>query len=226
MPNDANECFCKSGMLVNQLVTSDAFFHWLSFVVFLIFELILSRICLLTLLSSLFAGFMRRHIGWLAKLSLYSFRVIKACCLGVCSVRSLMLSSWAMDLLVSQRCWRRRCWLSCRWLWRCPSGVFRAPFCQACKSLKFCPQEWRLLSISLFCWCLHWVFFWNLLLTLINFMLCTMSTWSVSNLSSSLFCGGYFLDLNPKLSLFVASLLSWALRSKMALSTFSIRLFR
>ena len=54
-----------SGMLVNQLVTSDVFFHWLSFVVFLIVELILSRICLLTLPSSLFAGFMRRHVGWL-----------------------------------------------------------------------------------------------------------------------------------------------------------------
>ena len=85
-----------SGMLVNQLVTSDVFFHWLSFVAFLIVELMLSRICLLTLLSSLFAGFMRRHVGWLAKLSLWSFRVIKACCFAICSVRSSMLSSWAM----------------------------------------------------------------------------------------------------------------------------------
>ena len=50
--------------------------------------------------------------------------------------------------------------------------------------------------------------FWNLLLTFLNFMLCTMSRRSASNLSSSLFCGGHFLDLNPKLSLFVASLLS------------------
>ena len=67
MSNEANECFCMSGMLVNQLITSDVFFHWLSFVIFLIFELILSRICLLTFPSSLFAGFMRRHVGWLAK---------------------------------------------------------------------------------------------------------------------------------------------------------------
>ena len=79
-------------MLVNQLVTSDVFFHWLSFVAFLIVELMLSRICLLTLPSSLFAGFMRRHMGWLAKLSLWSFRVIKACCFAICSVRSSMLS--------------------------------------------------------------------------------------------------------------------------------------
>ena len=78
MSNEANECFCSSGMLVNQLVTSDVFFHWLSFVIFLIFELILSRTCLLTFPSSLFAGFMRRHVGWLVKLSLWSFKVIKA----------------------------------------------------------------------------------------------------------------------------------------------------
>ena len=36
-------------------------------------------------------------MGWLAKLSLWSFRVIKACCFAICSVRSSMLSSWAMD---------------------------------------------------------------------------------------------------------------------------------
>ena len=36
MSNEANECFCLLGMLVNQLVTSDVLFHWLSFVVFLI----------------------------------------------------------------------------------------------------------------------------------------------------------------------------------------------
>ena len=97
MSNEANECFCLSGMLVNQLVTSDVFFHWLSFVIFLIFELILSRICLLTFPSSLFAGFMRRHVGWLVKLSLWSFKVIKACCFANCSVRLSMLSFWAID---------------------------------------------------------------------------------------------------------------------------------
>ena len=59
MSNEANECFCMSGMLVNQLITSDVFFHWLSFVISLTFELILSRICLLTFPSSVFAGFMR-----------------------------------------------------------------------------------------------------------------------------------------------------------------------
>ena len=41
--------------------------------------------------------------------------------------------------------------------------------------------------------------FWNLLLTFLNFTLCTMSRRSASNLSNSLFCGGHFLDLKPKL---------------------------
>ena len=97
MSNEANECFSVLGMLVNQLVTSDVFFHWLSFVAFLISELILSRICLLTFPSLLFVGFMRRHVGWLVKLSLWSLRVIKACCFAICSVRLSMLSSWAID---------------------------------------------------------------------------------------------------------------------------------
>ena len=96
--------FCISGMPVNQLVTSDVFFHWLSFVALLIFELILSRICLLTFPSSLFAGFMRRHVGWLAKLSLWSFRVIKACCFAICSVRLSMLSSCRYLALLPQHC--------------------------------------------------------------------------------------------------------------------------
>ena len=84
-------------MLVNQLVTSDVLFHGLSFVVCLISELMLSRICLLTFPSSLFGGFMRWHVGWLAKLSLWPFRVVKICCFAICSVRLSMLSSWAID---------------------------------------------------------------------------------------------------------------------------------
>ena len=77
--------------------------------------------------------------------------------------------------------------------------------------------------------------FWNLLLTFLNFTLCTMSRGSASNLSNSLFCGGHFLDLKPKLLLVTTLLLSFSLRSKknafhlirlMTLSTFSIRLLR
>ena len=37
-------------------------------------------------------------------------------------------------------------------------------------------------------------YFWNLLLTFLNFMLCTMSRRSASNLSSSLFCNEHFLE--------------------------------
>ena len=47
--------------------------------------------------------------------------------------------------------------------------------------------------------------FWNLLLTFLNSMLCTISRRSASNLSSLLFCDGHFIDLKPKLSLFIAS---------------------
>ena len=35
-------------------------------------------------------------MGLLAKLSPWSFRVIKACCFAICSVRLSMLSSWAI----------------------------------------------------------------------------------------------------------------------------------
>ena len=80
MSKEAKECSRLSGMLVNQWVTSAVFFHWLTFVFFLISELMLSRICLVTFPSSLFARFLRRHVGWLAKFSLWSFRIIKACC--------------------------------------------------------------------------------------------------------------------------------------------------
>ena len=38
-------------------------------------------------------------------------------------------------------------------------------------------------------------------MTFLNFTLCTMSRRSASNLSNSLFCGGHFLDLKPKLLL-------------------------
>ena len=60
-------------------------------------ELCLFFLCLLTFPSSLFAGFMRRHVGWLAKLSLWPFLVIKACCFAFCSVRLSMLNSRAID---------------------------------------------------------------------------------------------------------------------------------
>ena len=128
MSNEANECFCMSGMLVNQLITSDVFFRWLSFVIFLIFELILSRICLMTFPSSLFAGFMRRHVGWLARLSLWSFGVMKACCFAICSVRLSMLNSWAIDF-------------ACESIMLAVAGVCRAASYQVCKSLKSCSQE-------------------------------------------------------------------------------------
>ena len=100
MSNEANKCFCMSGMLVNQFVTSDVFFHWLSFVVFSDFRLDIFENLFTDFPSSLFAGFMRRLVGWLAKLSLWSYRVIKACSVFFdlfCRLSMSRLSSWAID---------------------------------------------------------------------------------------------------------------------------------
>ena len=56
MSKMANVCWCLFGMLENQLMTDEEFFHWLSVVLFLIVVLMLSRICLLIRPISLFAG--------------------------------------------------------------------------------------------------------------------------------------------------------------------------
>ena len=50
--------------------------------------LILSRICLLILPMSDLAGFIRRHVGLLTKLGLWSLRVMKASRLAVVLIRS------------------------------------------------------------------------------------------------------------------------------------------
>ena len=44
-----------------------------------------------------FTELIRQQVGWLAKLSLWSFRVIKACCFAIRSVRLSMSGSFAMD---------------------------------------------------------------------------------------------------------------------------------
>ena len=77
-----------SGMLLNHLITSLVFFHWLRINVSLIFLFIFSKMCLLTLPSSDFVGFNRRHDGLDWKFSLWSFNVIKAGHFARHSVRS------------------------------------------------------------------------------------------------------------------------------------------
>ena len=95
MSNETNECFCMSGMLVNQLITSDVLFHWLSH--FSDFRVDIVENLFTDFSEFAFCGFKRRHLGWLAKLSLWSFMVMKACCFAICSVRLPMMSSWAID---------------------------------------------------------------------------------------------------------------------------------
>ena len=77
MSNEINVQFCLFLMLLNQLMRSLVFFHWLVLVVFRRFRFILSSIALLILPSSFFAGFSRRVFGLFKKFSLWSFMVIK-----------------------------------------------------------------------------------------------------------------------------------------------------
>ena len=85
-------------MALNQSSTAAVFFHWFSAVLRLMLLLMLSSIFLLTMPSSLFAGLISRHVGLLAKFSLWSLRVMKACRGAMHSVRSSILSSAAIDL--------------------------------------------------------------------------------------------------------------------------------
>ena len=72
MSNTVNENLFFSGMALNHSSTAAVFFHWFSAVLRLMLVLMLSSIFLLTMPSSLFAGLIRRHVGLLAKFSLWS----------------------------------------------------------------------------------------------------------------------------------------------------------
>ena len=62
-----------------QLITEAEFFHWLTPVLCLTVVLMFSSIGLLMRPISLFAGLIRRHVNLFSKLSLWSFKVMKAC---------------------------------------------------------------------------------------------------------------------------------------------------
>ena len=70
MPNTVKVCRCLSGILLNQSITEEEFFHWLSDVLFLTSVLILWSICLLVRPISLLAGLISLQVGLLAKFSL------------------------------------------------------------------------------------------------------------------------------------------------------------
>ena len=69
MSNMVKVCRCLSGMFLNQSITEEEFFHWLSDVLFLTSVLILWSICLLIRPISLLAGLISLHVGLLAMIA-------------------------------------------------------------------------------------------------------------------------------------------------------------
>ena len=63
-------------MALNQLITLFVFFHCCKLVEVLVVLLMFSKICLLTRLRMLYAGFISLHFGALWKLSLWSLSVM------------------------------------------------------------------------------------------------------------------------------------------------------
>lgn len=70
MSNTVKVCRCLSGILLNQSITEEEFFHWLSDDLFHTSVLILWSICLLIRPISLLAGLISLQVGLLAKFSL------------------------------------------------------------------------------------------------------------------------------------------------------------
>ena len=84
---------------LNQAMVSSEFRHWFADVCCRISMLILSKMVLLTLSRSVFAGFIKRHFGWLSKSSLWSFSEIKVCVSAIGSMRFAIFSSSAMSFI-------------------------------------------------------------------------------------------------------------------------------
>ena len=97
MSNVINVCFCLSLILLNQFNTAAVFFHWLMLVRSMIFLFMRSNICLLILPISDFVGLMRRHVGLLSKLGLWSLRVIKASLFAVILILSSRASGYSFN---------------------------------------------------------------------------------------------------------------------------------
>ena len=85
-------------MLLNQFKTALVFLHRFKLSLLAMLVLIRSRILLLIFPISDLEGFRRRHVGLLAKLGLWSLRVMKASRLAVMFIRSSSSSFSAMHL--------------------------------------------------------------------------------------------------------------------------------
>ena len=83
-----NEKSFLLGISINHFKTDLVFFHWLKWSSEISFLLILSMISLPTLISSFFAGLIKRHDGFCRKSSLWSLSVTKAGVLAIHSMRA------------------------------------------------------------------------------------------------------------------------------------------
>ena len=95
MLNMLNVCRCFSSIFSNQLITSVVFLHLLSCRFSHKQILILSNIDLVILTISFLVGFINLVVGWLAKFSLWSFKVIRQLLVPVISILSDMLARFA-----------------------------------------------------------------------------------------------------------------------------------
>ena len=91
-----NVCRCFSSNFVNQLETSDVFFHSLSFSFSYKQILVLPNISLLILPILFLAGFISIAVGWVKKFYLWSFKVIKQLLGPLISILSNLLARCAL----------------------------------------------------------------------------------------------------------------------------------
>ena len=90
-----------SVMLLEHFKTASVEHNWLNYNLSIISELIISTSYLLTFPSSLFDGFIKRHVGLEWKLSLWSLSVTKEGVLVMCSTLSRISSM--VDMLFASR---------------------------------------------------------------------------------------------------------------------------
>ena len=84
-------------MLLNRDTTALVFFHQFSSRLLASLALMRSRSCLLIMPISALAGLIRRHVGLLAKLGLWSLRVMNALCPAMMLILSSRCSFLASD---------------------------------------------------------------------------------------------------------------------------------
>ena len=130
MSKTINVCLLFSSILLNQLMTSDVSFHWFKRVVFLSLLFILSRMDLLNLPISFFAGLISLVFGLFMKFGLWSFRDIKhSSWMFTRTLFAIVLSCFVRCFsLLSLLVLRFFYLLFCMWLWLNLSAIFWTVF--------------------------------------------------------------------------------------------------